>query len=161
MDRAKRTLGALHQPAGAAAIALASALALGGSDAYALFIVNQPWVKPGTRATEAYMVLTSTEDAKLVGVRSPVAARTWLRGPRSKADGIRSTLSLPAGGPVSLQPGAERIGLSGLNRPLKLGDRVPLTLTIETVAGAREEIGVDAEVRNQSPLDAERRAHHR
>ncbi len=44
-------------------------------DAHALFIVNQPWVKPGTRNTEAYMVLTSTEGATLIGVRSSIAGR--------------------------------------------------------------------------------------
>jgi copper(I)-binding protein len=137
---------------------LASSLAIGSPDACALFLVNQPWVKPGVRATESYMVLTSTEGATLVGVRSAVAAHASLRGPKN--EGPRNSLALPAGVTVSLQPGGERIELTGLKRALRLGQRVPLTLTIETVAGARQEIAVDAEVRKESPIDAERRAHH-
>ena len=60
---------------------------------------------------------------------------------------------------MSLRPGAERIEISGLARPLKLGDRVALTLTIETADGARRDIAVSAEVRSESPVDAELRAH--
>jgi hypothetical protein len=144
-----------------ARVAFCGALALPAAHADALFIVNQPWVKPGTRASEAYMVLTSTEGAALIGVRSPVAARASLIAPGSRADHVPAALKLPAGTPIALRPGAERIALTGLSRPLKLGERVALTLTIETAAGAREDIAVDAEVRNESPLDAERRAHRR
>ncbi len=56
-------------------------------------------------------------------------------------------------------PGADRIVLTGLAHALKPGERVPITLQIETAAGAREEITVDAEVRTESPFEAERRAH--
>ena len=145
----------------AASFALCAALTLTGTRAYALFIVNQPWVKPGARTSEAYMVLTSTEGATLIGVRSPVAASASLRAAATSGERVRATFAMPAGLPIALRPGAERIALSGLSRPLKLGQRVALTLTIETAAGRREEILVDAEVRNESPLDAERRAHHR
>jgi len=144
-----------------ARVALCGALALPGTDADALFIVNQPWVKPGTRTSEAYMVLTSTEGAALIGVGSPVAARASLIAPGSRGGHAPAALKLPAGTAIALRPGADRIALSGLSRPLKLGQRVALTLTIETAAGAREYIAVDAEVRKESPLDAERRAHHR
>jgi copper(I)-binding protein len=127
-------------------------------DAHALFIVNQPWVKPGTRAAEAYMVLTSTEGAMLVGARSSIAARVSLRVSGSHVS-ARAALPLPAGAAISLRPGADRIVLTGLKRALKLGERVLLTLEIETATGSREEIAVDAEVRTESPLDAERKAH--
>jgi len=128
-------------------------------DAHALFIVNQPWVKPGTRNTEGYMVLTSTEGATLISVRSSIAAKASLRGPNTHAL-ARTGLALPAGAAVVLRPGANRIVLTGLAHALKLGQRVPLTLQIEMAGGDREEIAVDAEVRTESPLDAERRAHH-
>jgi copper(I)-binding protein len=140
-----------------ARVALCGALALPGTNADALFIVNQPWVKPGTRTSEAYMVLTSTEGAALIGVRSPVAARASLIAPGSRG----AALKLPAGTAIALRPGADRIALTGLSRQLKLGERVALTLTIETAAGAREDIAVDAEVRKESPIDAERRVHRR
>jgi copper(I)-binding protein len=127
-------------------------------DAHALFIVNQPWVKPGARSTEAYMVLTSTEGATLVGVSSPIAAQVSLRGPGTRRR-ARAALALPAGIAVALRPGAHRVVLTGLAHALKAGERVPLTLQIETAAGGREEIAVDAEVRTESPFDAERRGH--
>ena len=141
-----------------AAVALSSALAIGAQDARALFIVNQPWVKPGARATEGYMNLTSTDGATLIGVRSPIAAQVSLRGPGAPGR-MRTSLALPAGSAVALRPGGNRIALTGLAHALKLGERVSLTLLIETAAGVREEIPVDAEVRTESPLDAERRAH--
>jgi copper(I)-binding protein len=138
---------------------VAFALIVGAAfDAHALFIVNQPWVKPGTRNTEAYMVLTSTEGATLIGVRSSIAAQVSLRGPglRGRA---RQGLPLPAGAAIALRPGADRIVLTGLTRVLKPGERVVLMLEVETATGAREGIEVAAEVRSESPLDAERRAH--
>jgi copper(I)-binding protein len=147
------------QPSWAAVIVLAATLAVASPDAQALFIVNQPWVKPGTRATEAYMILTSTDGATLIGVRSPIAAQAVLRGPQSRGQPLAS-LPLPAGSAIALRPNAERVALTGLARALKLGERVPLTLVIETSAGRREEIAVDAEVRAESPLDAERAHHH-
>jgi len=49
--------------------------------------------------------------------------------------------------------------LTGLTRALKPGERVVLTLEVETATGTREGIEVAAEVRSESPLDAERRAH--
>ena len=139
----------------AGAVALAVCLGAPAPDARALFIVNQPWVKPAARDTEAYMLLTSTEAATLVGVRSPLAARASLRSPR----GGRSELPLPAGATVELRPNADRIVLRGLVRRLKRGDRFPLTLRIRSADGTSQDIVVDAEVRSESPLDAERRAH--
>ncbi|TMH21127.1 MAG: copper chaperone PCu(A)C [Betaproteobacteria bacterium] len=142
----------------ASVVAFVGFLASAAFDAHALFIVNQPWVKPGTRNTEAYMVLTSTEGATLIGVRSSIAAQVSLGGPglRGRA---RKVLPLPAGAAIALRPGADRIVLTGLTRALKPGERVVLTLEVETATGTREGIEVAAEVRSESPLDAERRAH--
>ena len=128
------------------------------SDAHALFIVNQPWVKPGASNSEGYMILTSSEGATLVGVKSSIAAQVFLRGSGARVR-ARAALPLPAGTAIALRPGAERIVLTGLKRALKPGDRVPLTLEIETASGDRQEIAVNAEVRTESPYDAEHRAH--
>jgi periplasmic copper chaperone A len=131
-------------------------LCLAGAALYGLITVNQPWVRPGVRTSEAYMVLTSTEDATLIGARSSLAARVEMMGGATRP---LSGLPLPAGKPLVFRPGAKHFTLSGLSRPLKLGDRVSLLLIIETASGARSEIAVDAEVRNESPVDAELRAH--
>ena len=53
------------------------------SAAGALFIVNQPWVRPAKTAqtTEAYMNLTSTDGARLVAVRTDAAKEAAIRAP--------------------------------------------------------------------------------
>ncbi len=127
----------------------------------AVFIVNDPWMRPtdSARVTEAYMVLTSTDGAALVGARSEIAASVSIFAVGRKPVQI-DRLSLPAGNEVKLAPGGPRLGLSGLNRPLRLGDRVPLTLTIESADGTRQEIQVGAEVRRRSAIDDHLHPHH-
>jgi periplasmic copper chaperone A len=145
---------------------LCSALMLGiaatapASQASAMFIVNQPWVRPAqvAHATEAYMDLTSTEGGKLVGVRSSVARTVAIRAPGKTAVTASGVTLLP-GMLVSLAPGQYRIALVQLLRTLAPGDRVDLTLTVEDNNGSRQEIAVNAEVRMHSPIDDERRAH--
>ena len=142
------------------ALALGIVLALVAVPAAAVFIVSEPWVRPAAsvRTTEAYMVLTSTEGATLVGARSEIAVgvATYAAGKNP----VRiERLPLPAGQMVKLHPGGLRLGLRDLARPLKLGDRVPLVLTIEAADGKRQEIPVNAEVRRRSPIDDELRAH--
>jgi hypothetical protein len=140
---------------------LGLALALGAGDATALFIVNQPWVVPAAkgRSTAAYMDLTSTEGAALVAAKSDASASVSIRGPKGAMGNAR--LTLPAREMVRLAPNGYRLVLEGTTRPIKRGERVRLILVIEADDGSRQEIGVDAEARFDSPLDAERRAHHR
>jgi copper(I)-binding protein len=143
------------------ALALASAIAfaLMASDASALFIVNQPWVRPAGKAqtTYAYMNLTSTDGARLLEARSDDARRVSLQRTRSAPD---KGLALPAGSEVALAPGHDHLTLTGLTRTLKIGDRVKITLVIRDDDGSVHEIPVNAEVRHRSPIDDERRAHH-
>ena len=134
-------------------------LALVGGDADALFIVNQPWVVPAAkgRSTAAYMDLTSTEGAALVAAKSDAAARLSIGGPKRASNVAR--LALPASEMIRLAPNGYRLVLDRLTRPIKRGERVLLTLVIEAPDGSRQEIGVNAEARFNSPLDEERRAH--
>jgi copper(I)-binding protein len=138
--------------------ALAGLLALCSPAAQAVLVVGAPWVRPTPErtATDAYMVLTSAEDAVLKEARSVVATTVVIRG----ATGMRTypQLALPAGVPVALAPDAFHLVLRGLAHPLNPGDRVPLVLTIETATGARQVISVNAEVRARPPADDERRA---
>ena len=124
------------------------------ASAAGLFIVTEPWVRvaPNARSAEAYMQLKSTEGATVVGVRSDVAANVTLRPP-GETRATASAIRLPAGVTVMLAPGAYRLVIPTLDRALKLGDRVPFVLTIETADGSRQEIPVDAEVRKRSPTD--------
>ncbi len=157
LDRAKRP----HSCAGLrSALIFGLAAAVAPLPASALFIVNQPWVRPALAAqsTEAYMNLTSTEGAKLVAVRSDAAKSVALRAPGRKPV-VVPNVALPAKVLVPLAPGQYRIALNQVLRTLKLGDRLALTLTLELDDGSRQDIDVDAEVRLRSPIDDERRAH--
>jgi copper(I)-binding protein len=55
-------------------------------------------------------------------------------------------LELPAGETVRLAPGGDHIMLLDIKRPLRVGERVPLVLTIER-NGKKSSIKVQAEVR--------------
>jgi len=142
------------------ALLLALVLAASSMAAQALTVINQPWVKPATagHSTEAYMNLTSTEGATLVAARSDLAAATTLQRPASDARAAVE-LALPAGAIVELAPGHYRLSLRRLSKTIKLGDVLPLKLTIRSADGALQEIAVGAVARLRSPVDDERRAH--
>jgi copper(I)-binding protein len=148
----QRRIGRLALPCGLALLLLAPS-------ASALFIVNQPWMRPAARgqSTEVYMNLTSTDGATVVAVRTDEAAAVAIVGPGKGAVG---SLPLPAGTVVALAPGKARLALTRLVRSVELGDIVGLTLTVEGTDGTRQDIPVRAEVRMRSPLDDEKRAHH-
>jgi copper(I)-binding protein len=124
------------------------------NDASAIFIVNEPWVRTAKNAklAEAYMVLTSTEGATLVGVRCEVAERIEIFPPGTSRGAI-DAIDLPAGKTVMLAPRGNRLVLSGLGRALKLGDRVPIVLIVAAADGSRREIPISAEVRLHSPTE--------
>ena len=123
-----------------------------------VFVVNQPWLHPARKAqtTRAYMNLTSSDGATLLGARSEDARRVSLRSAHGAA---AAGLVLPAKSEVALAPGHDHLTLTGLTRALKIGDRVKITLTVRDDGGAVHEIAVNAEVRHRSPADDERRAH--
>ena len=121
--------------------------------------VNLPWVRPAAihAATEAYMEITSSENAVIAAAQSPAASRVTIRstGPGRNA----SEIQLPAKTTVVLAPRRQRVVLSGLTQPLKLGDHVPITLSLKDANGAVQEIAVQAEVRTGSARDQEGHEH--
>ena len=137
---------------------LAGVALLINATAHATVAVHAQWVEPtpDRAATEAYMVLTSTDGAVLKEVRSTIATTVVLRKAGTGTKNLPQ-LDLPAGVPVALAPDAVHLVLRGLAHPLTVGERVPLLLTVELANGARQEIPVTAEVRLRSPLDDPRR----
>jgi len=122
--------------------------------AVAVITVSDPWVRvaPNGKSAEVFMEIRSSEVATIVGVESDVAADVPIQRPgtrRAAADKI----PLPAGTHVKLAPGAYRFLLPKLNRSLKLGDRVALSLIVEASDGSRQAIPVNAEVRRRSAYD--------
>ena len=59
-------------------------------------------------------------------------------------------LDLPAGRPVKLAPGGYHIMLFDLKKPLIAGEKVPLTLVIESAGRRSRNVAVNAMVRAAS-----------
>jgi len=115
--------------------------------------VKDAWVRgtvPAQTTTGAFMTITSSDDAKLVGVQTS-AARTAEVHLSTMKDGVmhmESTraVALPAGKAVKLAPGGYHVMLMGVKQ-LKAGEKVPILLAIEGRDGKRTMVEVQADVR--------------
>jgi copper(I)-binding protein len=111
------------------------------------------WVRatvPSQTTTGAFMTLTSTADARVLSASSPIAKsveihESMIMGGTAHMHEVEA-VALPAGKPVQLKPGGHHVMLMGVAKPLKAGDSVPITLTIEE-GGKRTRLEVKAEVR--------------
>jgi copper(I)-binding protein len=116
--------------------------------------VGDPWVRATVapqKATGAFMQLTSAKPAKVVAASSPVAEMVEIHEMKME-DGVMKmravdALPLPAGQAVALKPGSYHVMLMGLKQPIKAGETVPLTLTIEGDDKQRSTVEVKAQVR--------------
>ena len=129
------------------------ALALPGAAAAELH-VDQPWVRAtvaGQQASGAFMTVTSSTDARLVGVESPAAGLSEIHEMAMQDNVMRMRavegLALPAGKAVELRPGGYHLMLLDLKKPLEAGQSVQVTLTVEDAQGKRQRIDVQAQVR--------------
>jgi periplasmic copper chaperone A len=116
--------------------------------------VDDPWVRATVapqKATGAFMQLTSPKPAKVVSASSPAAAMVEIHEMKMD-DGVMKmravdALPLPAGQAVALKPGGYHVMLMGLKSPIKAGETVPLTLTVEGEDGKRTAVEVKAQAR--------------
>ena len=144
--------------AGAWMLALLAVLPPAG--ATTVVAINGPWVRvaPNGASAEAYMEIQSAGEATLVEVRSTAAGKVTLRA-RGKRVAEVAEVPLPAGAMQPLAPDGYRVGLEKLARPLKLGDFVPLVVTIRGDDGKLLEMPLNAEVRRRSARDDHRLGH--
>ena len=136
------------------------AFALAPLAAIAQVSVKDPWVRgtvAGQKATGAFMQITSGSDASLVAVTSPAAKVVEIHSMTHDGGVMKmraiETLALPAGKPVDLSPGGYHVMLMDLTGPLREGDTVPLTLTVEDKAGKKETLEVKAQVKALTAAD--------
>lgn len=118
--------------------------------------VKDAWVRapaPGQKVAAAYMELTSRVNLALVAVASPAAGAVELHN-TSMDGGVMKMrpvgrIELPAGKAVKLAPGGLHAMLVDLRQPLKAGDKVSLTLTVQRADHAsRSVFTVQAVVRS-------------
>jgi periplasmic copper chaperone A len=133
----------------------ALALAAAALAAQAQTTVSDAWVR-GTvaqqKATGMFAKITSATGGKLVAASSPVAGvveihEMKMNGDRMTMSAIPGGLELPAGQAVELKPGGYHVMLMALKQPIKAGETVPVTLTVEGKDGKKEMIEIKAEVR--------------
>ncbi|MCA1856557.1 copper chaperone PCu(A)C [Massilia oculi] len=116
--------------------------------------VTEPWIRatvPAQKVTGAFMRVQSAAPARLVGVQSSVAGRAELHEMAMEGQTMRmrrvDAIALPAGKPVDLASGGYHIMLMDLQRQVKEGERVDLTLQVEDAAGKRQDVKLSVPVR--------------
>jgi copper(I)-binding protein len=83
---------------------------------------------------------------RVVEVSSPVAGRVEMHITTREGDVMKMrqvpSFEIPPGGTFELKPGGAHLMLMELNRPLKKGERVPLTLKLEKGGELKVELSV-------------------
>jgi hypothetical protein len=112
---------------------------------------RHPWSRetvPGATAGVAYMEIRNrgAQPDRLVGATTPLAARVELHVIVRKGEvtGMRhiGSLEIPPRARIELRPGGSHLMLIDLARPLKKGERVPLTLRFERAGELQIELEV-------------------
>lgn len=128
--------------------------------------VNQAWVRAtamNAKATGAFMQITSSTGGNLISAKSSVIPvvevhEMAMEGGIMKMRAIPK-LALPAKQAVELKPGGYHIMLMDLKAPIKVGDKIPLTLTVEE-GGKQTTIEVVAEARELTAKAPAAHHHH-
>jgi len=127
------------------------ALALVALPAWAQVSVEQPWTRatpPGAKVGAGFMRLRNAGAAdRVVGASSPVARRVEMHVTLREGDVMKmrevKSFEVPAGGSFELKPGGAHLMLLDLKRPLKKGEKVPLTLKLEKGGEVKAELTVE------------------
>jgi periplasmic copper chaperone A len=130
--------------------------------------VKDAWVRapaPGQNIAAAYMELKSKTTMVLVAVSSTAAGAAELHITTMEAGVMKmrpvAKVELPGSKTVKLAPGGVHLMLIDLKKPLKPGDKVPLTLTVQRPdAASRSVFTVLAEVRAAAAEPTPSHHHH-
>ena len=117
---------------------------------------------PGQESAAIRFSITSKKEARLVAIVSPIAGAVEIHS-MTHDNGVMKMraiefLPLPAGKMVKLGASGNHVMLLNLKNPLKAGESVPLTITVEFADKRKEKVNVSAEVK---PLAASRDEHER
>jgi len=145
-----------HTQRTSAATAALSLLAF-AAHAQVVVSVEHVWARatvPGQTVAALYLDIRSDQQAKLVGVRSPVAESAEIHSMSNEGGVMKMRrlqwLDLPAGQTVRLAPSGNHIMLRDLKQPLQPGAHVPVVLIVEQ-KHKKKWIQLQAEVRAAAP----------
>jgi copper(I)-binding protein len=116
--------------------------------------VSDAWSRataPGQDSAVVGLHITSRKEARMIAVSSPASAEAQMHT-MSHENGMMKmrmveSFSLPANKEVVLGGGGDHLMLINLKKPLKAGDSVPLTLTVQFADKSTEKIETQAVVR--------------
>ena len=122
--------------------------------------VTDAWARAtvqGQKATGAFMKITAKDNARLVGVSSPVAGVAEVHEMKMDKDIMRMAalpngLELPAGKAVELKPGGYHVMLMDLKAPLAKDTTVPVTLMFQDAKGVKSNVELKVQVGMQAPM---------
>ena len=114
-------------------------LAMVALPAWAQVSAERPWTRatpPGAKIGAGFMQLKNAGAAdRVVGASSPVAGRVEMHVTVREGDVMKMRevkgFDVPANGSFELKPGGAHLMLMELKRPIKKGEKVPLTLKLE------------------------------
>jgi copper(I)-binding protein len=121
--------------------------------------VTDAWARAtvqGQKATGAFMKIMAKDNAKLVGVSSPVAGVVEIHEMKMDKDVMKMSalpngLELPAGKAVELKPGGYHVMLMDLKAPLTKDTTIPLTLMVQDAKGVKSTVELKVLVGMQAP----------
>ncbi len=125
----------------AALVAFTGSAALAHSIEHGNLIIKDAWTRatpPNAKGGGAFVSITNngSEDARLTGAVSGYAKRTEIHE-MAVNDGVMKMRKLddgvviPAGKTLELKPGSYHIMFMGLNQPIKMGEKLKVTLEFE------------------------------
>lgn len=145
-----RRLAIWRQLLGALLFVLTNAAWAGAND----LLVDQAWMResvPGQDTASVQLNLTSMKPATLIEVSSPLAGgikiQRLLRGRGKMKANTLATLRLAPRQATAFGKGNYALMMVGLKRPLIVGDRVPVSLTVRFNDQRIQVVKVEAEVR--------------
>ena len=114
-------------------------LAMVALPAWAQVSAEHPWTRatpPGAKTGAGFMQLKNAGAAdRVVGASSPVAGRVEMHITVREGDVMKMRevkgFDVPAKGSFELKPGGAHLMLMDLKRPIRKGEKVPLTLKLE------------------------------
>jgi len=116
--------------------------------------VSEPWARataPGQDSGSIQFSITSKKEAKLISIASPVAGAAEIHGMTHEDGKMKmravEAIDLPAGKAVDLGKSGNHVMLFGLKQPLKAGDSIPFTLTVQFADKHKAVVDAKAEVR--------------
>ncbi len=128
--------------------------------------VNGAWARataPGQDVGMAAVKVTSAKDARIIGVTSTASNTAELHtmvfeGGMMKMRQV-DFFEMKANQELVLGPGGNHLMLMGLKKPLKVGDTVALTITVQFADKSKEQVEIKAEVKAMTEMQ-NKHMHH-